>query len=114
MNIINILHEKHKDDLQYYKYIETIEEFSILSLQGKIKYINKYDGKLRYGGLVIKIYKNQTNNNWVCVLKQISGKTYNVSFKNNHIFYSDNKDNKIIDWMKCFISDVHNNKYIVI
>ena len=113
MNIINILHEKYKDDIQHYKYIETIEEFSILSLKGNIKYVSKYDGKLRCGGLVIKIYKN-INNNWYCVLKQISGKTYNVSFKCNHIFYSDNKDNNLTNWMKCFISDIDNNKYNII
>ena len=106
MTIINKLYEKYKVELEDYKYIESIEDFSVLSLKGQIKYINKYDGNIRYGGLLIKIYKDTIKNNYSCILKQISGKTYNVSFKNNHIFYCNNKNHKLNDWLKNFISDI--------
>ena len=114
MTIINKLYEKYKIELDDYKYIESVEEFSVLLLKGQIKYINKYDGNLRHGGLLVKIYKNNIKNSYYCVLKQISGKTYNVSFKNNHMFYCDNKDNKLKDFLKNFISDIDNNKYNII
>ena len=57
--IKNIL-TKYKSELDGYEYIESIDMFSTLSLKGSIKYVNKYDGQLRSGGLLIKIY-NECN-----------------------------------------------------
>ena len=110
-NIIDILINKYSEELKYYEYIETIISFSLLPLRGSMKYINKYDGNLRAGGLLIKIYKK--DNNWIAIIKQMSGKRYNVSFKSNHIFYTECRTDSLRDWAECFISECDSGKYII-
>jgi hypothetical protein len=58
----------NKYDLKDYKYIDSVEAFSLLRLRGTIKYVNKYDQKLKYGGLVVKIYKREQNQHWYCII----------------------------------------------
>jgi len=108
-NNIDALIEKYKIELTDYTYIKSIVDFCELSLRGPLKYINKYDGFLRSGGLLIKIFNK--NNNWYGKIKQFSGKTYNISFDSNHIFYIKNKKDLFKEWMVCFISDYYNGKY---
>ena len=109
-NIDNII-KNYSHELDNYKYIETLIDFSLLPLKGSLKYINKYDGKLRVGGLLIKIFKK--NNKWYGIIKQISGKKYNVLFDSNHIFYKNSKSNSLRTWLDCFISEVDSGKYII-
>ena len=108
---INDIINKYNIELKDYTYIESEDEFINLKLKGAMRYVNKYDGNLRYGGLVIKIYKKL--NNTYAIIKKISGQTYTIGFNNNHIFYMDNKNNMMCDWLKCFISDVDAGKYIL-
>jgi len=108
-NNIDALIEKYKIELTDYKYIKSIVDYCELSIRGHLKYINKYDGFLRSGGLLIKIFNK--NNNWYGKIKQFSGKTYNISFDSNHIFYIKNKKDLFKEWMVCFISDYDNGKY---
>jgi len=61
-NNIDALIEKYKIELTDYTYIKSIVDFCELSLRGPLKYINKYDGFLRSGGFLIKIFNK--NNNW--------------------------------------------------
>ena len=109
-NIDNII-KNYSHELDNYKYIETLIDFSLLPLKGSLKYINKYDGKLRVGGLLIKIFKK--NNKWYGIIKQISGKKYTVLFDSNHIFYKNSKSNSLRTWLDCFISEVDSGKYII-
>jgi hypothetical protein len=51
LNIIHLLKKKYFNELEDYDYIENIIDFSLLPLRGSLKYINKYDGNLRSGGL---------------------------------------------------------------
>ena len=76
---INKLIEKYSDDLKYYSYINSVNDFSILRLKGSMKYINKYDKKIRYGGLLIKIY--QKNNKWYGVIKKSNGNKKKIESK---------------------------------
>lgn len=108
-NNITKLIKKYSTELMDYKYVETLDEFIILPLKGTIRYINKYNGILKFGGLLIKIYYK--NNSWYCTLKQISGKKYNISFKSNHIFYCDNNSESFRNWAECFITEVDAGKY---
>ena len=103
---INTLLEKYTE-LKDYTFIKTIEEFSLLSLKGSMKYINKYDKKLRNGGLLIKIYKK--NEEWYAIIKK--QKFYHISFNKNYIFYLETKSDLLRSWAECFISDVNNGKY---
>jgi len=85
-NLQNIL-ELYKEELKDYKYIDNVKDFSELNLKGSIRYINIYDHKIRYGGLLIKIYNN------------------------NYIFYLDCKNNLIRNWADLFISNYNNGLY---
>jgi hypothetical protein len=110
-NNINNLLSTYNDELNGYTYIDNIYDFSLLKLKGSIRYINHYDEKLRYGGLLIKIYNKKNTNEWICVLKKSNGKKYYVNYKNNYIFYLDSKNNKFRNWAELFISDINKGKY---
>ena len=106
---INTIIKNYSSELKHYKYIETVEEFSLLSLRGSMKYINKFDKKLRSGGLLVKIYKNNENK-WIGVIKKLK-KMYYVSFDSNYIFYMATQDERLSDSLKCFISDCDKGLY---
>ena len=110
-NYINNIINKYKTELDNYKYIDNIIDFSLLPLKGSIRYLNKYDLNLRYGGLLIKVYEK--NNKWYGLIKKNNNKRYNVLFDNNYIFYRDTNSNKLINWGKCFLSDIDSGKYII-
>ena len=100
----------NKYDLKDYKYIDSVGAFSLLRLRGTIKYVNKYDQKLRYGGLVVKIYKREQNQQWYCIIIK-ENKKYYVSYNSNYIFYMESKQDALLDWANCFISDVDKGLY---
>jgi hypothetical protein len=110
-NYINVLMSKYNRELEDYKYIDNIIDFSLLQQRGSIRYINKYDLRLRYGGLLIKIYDK--NGKWYGVVKKINNKIYNISFDNNYIFYYESKTNMLSNWSKLFLSDIESGKYII-
>ncbi len=109
-NIYNIK-KKYKEELKGYDYINTISWFSTLELKGSMRYVNKYDNELRFGGLLIKI--TNKNNKWIAKIKKSDNKIYNVSYDNNYIFYNNMKTN-LRDWAQCFISDIEKDKYNII
>jgi hypothetical protein len=105
---INILKKKYESELHDYDYIDTLAKFSLLRLRGSMKYINKYDKKLRSGGLLIKIF--QQNSKWIAILKKYDKKYY-VSFDANYIFYLDSKQDVLKDWMQYFVSECDKGNY---
>jgi hypothetical protein len=109
-NIEDLILE-YNDDLKDYLYIKSLDDFINLPLKGPMKYINKYDGQLRSGGLLIKIYLK--NKKWIALIKQFSGKTYNISFDSNYIFYIKNKKDLLKDWLTCFIAECDSKDYII-
>ena len=108
---INILINKF--NLENYKYIDNINDFSLLSLRGSLKYINKYTHQLRYGGLLIKIF--QKDNKWYGMIKKVNNKIYYVSFDSNYIFYLEykSKKDKFRNILELFMNDVNKDKYII-
>jgi hypothetical protein len=110
-NNINNLLTTYSEELNGYTYIDNIGDFSLLRLKGSIRYINYYDNKLRYGGLLIKIYNKKNTNEWICILKKSNGKKYHVNFKNNYIFYTESKSNKFRNWAELFIADINKGNY---
>ncbi len=104
---INDLIKKY--ELYDYKYIETVEDFSVLPLTGSLRYINKYTQELRYGGLLIKIYEK--NSKWYGIIKKVSGKKYHISFNSNYIFYIEPKKHLLREWATKFITDYETGKY---
>jgi hypothetical protein len=106
---MNKLMDEYSDLLSDYQYIDNIIDFSLLPLRGALRYINKYDKKIRYGGLLIKIY--QKNNDWIGIIKKYDDTKIYVSFNSNYIFYCKNKFNNNLSM---FITDVENNKYDIV
>ena len=104
---------KYKNELDGYEYIESIDMFSILSLKGSMKYINKFDNQLRSGGLLIKIYKKE-DNKWTAIIKNIKGQKYYVSFNANYIFYRKTKSEERIDLFKVFMTDIESGAYEIV
>jgi hypothetical protein len=107
---IHTLIKTYSSDLKYYKYIDTVEEFSLLNLKGSIKYINKFDKKLRSGGLLVKIYKDEKTKKWIGIIKK-SNKKYYISYDSNYIFYMETQDVRLSDSLKCFVTDLDKGLY---
>lgn len=110
---INNIMTKYKNELDGYEYIESIDMFSILSLKGSMKYINKFDNQLRSGGLLIKIYKKE-DNKWTAIIKNVKGQKYYVSFNANYIFYRKTKSEERIDLFKVFMTDIESGAYEIV
>ena len=100
--------EKYAKELSSYVYIDNVNDFSLLTLKGSMRYINKYDKKLRFGGLLVKIYEK--DNKYFAMIKR-NKNIYNVSFDGNFIFYIKNKDEHFRDNLKYFINQVELNNY---
>jgi len=113
---INQIIKKYSDELEYYSYIDSVEEFSTLKLKGSIKYINKYDKKLRYGGLLIKIY--QKLGKWYAIIKKSNESKYYVSFNSNYIFYCENigeiHNKNLRNQLEHFLTTIDNGEYDVV
>lgn len=96
-------------ELQDYDYIDSVEAFSLLTLKGSMKYINRYDKKIRTGGLLVKIYEKKGL--WYAVIKSALGKKYYVSFNLNYIFYTESKPTLVRSWAEYFVSEVEKGNF---
>ena len=106
---IDDLIKKYSYELQDYDYIDSVELFSILTLKGSMKYINRYDKKIRTGGLLIKIY--QKKGLWYAIIKSALGKKFYISFNLNYIFYTESKPTLVRSWAEFFVSEVDKGTY---
>jgi hypothetical protein len=102
----------YKFELEGYKYIDSVDIFSTLKARGTMKYISRYDKKLRSGGLLIKIYMKEGK--WIAILKQFSNKKYYIRFDSNYIFYLETKSDAIRDISECFMSNLENGLYEIV
>jgi hypothetical protein len=107
---INVLIKKYPE-LEDFEYIDNVYQFSLLELRGRMKYINKYDKKLRNGGLVVKILEE--DGKWIAMIKKYK-KIYKVHFDNNYIFYTLPLNSQLRDWAQFFISDVDNGNVDIV
>ena len=106
---INNLINKYSFELQDYEYIDSEALFSTLTYKGSMRYINRYDKKIRTGGLLIKVY--QKKNQWYAIIKSPIGKKFYVSFNLNYIFYTESKPTLIRSWAEYFVSEVDKGTY---
>lgn len=107
--IKNIM-SKYNVELSEYEYIESLDIFSTLTLKGSLRYINKFDNKLRFGGMLMKIYQKK-DNKWYAAIKNIKGQKYYVSFDANYIFYKKTNYDERVDLLKVFMSDIDAGMY---
>ena len=108
-NPIKNIMNKYSNELKEFEYIESLDMFSTLSLKGSFKYVNKFDGNLRSGGMLIKIY--QKEGKWYGAIKNIKGQKFYVSFDANYIFYRKTNYEERVDLLKVFMSDVDAGMY---
>lgn len=106
-NLKDIL-KKYESILEDFTYIDSVEKFSILPLKGTMKYINKYDKKLRSGGILTKVFKE--DDKWYAFIKQ-GNKFYKISYESNYIFYIEHKKDLIRNFAELFISEYEKNNY---
>ena len=106
---IDNLIKKYSYELQDYDYIDSVEAFSLLTLKGSMKYINRYDKKIRTGGLLVKIYEKKGL--WYAVIKSAIGKKYYISFNLNYIFYTESKPTLVRSWAEYFVSEVDKGNF---
>ena len=111
-DVVDEYKKQYAEQLEHYIYIDNVGSFSILKMKGVMRYINKYDKQIRYGGLVVKIYED--NNKWFAKIKKINGKMYDVSFDNNYIFYKESNKHRINDWLRLFVKQVEDGYISVI
>lgn len=111
-DFINEVIAKYSEELKHYKYIDSVELFSTLAPRGHLRYISKYDKKLRWGGLLIKIYSE--DGYWYGIVRKTDGKKYHVAFEKNYIFYTENKEDKFIAELSLFIKDTERDLYEII
>lgn len=98
----------YKEELTGYDYIDSVERFSVLKLKGSLRYIGKYDKKLRKGGLLVKIYKKEDK--WYGIILK-ANKKYHVSYDRNYIYYLETQSDVIRSIAEYFICDLDMGKY---
>ncbi len=108
---INDIIDKYSEELSNFHYIDSVELFSTLPLKGVMRYVGRYDKKLRYGGLLVKIY--QKDGEWYGVIKQKTNKKYYVSFKSNYIFYLEGKEEATSSFMKALNDKIDSGFFII-
>jgi cyclopropane fatty-acyl-phospholipid synthase-like methyltransferase len=104
----NDIFKKYESELQNFDYIDSLEKFSLLTLRGTMKYVNKYDKKLKSGGLLAKILNE--NNNWFALIKQ-GNKFYKISYNSNYIFYIPQKSDLVRNFADLFITEFEKGNY---
>ena len=77
---------KFKDELEDYAFVKDVETLYQLKIGGYIRYIN-LNNKLKWGGILIKVYPDKKRDRNLMVLLSQNDKRFVVSFEKNYIFY---------------------------
>lgn len=89
-NKINNYLEIYKNELQDYKYVNSLEELYDLKSAGYIRYIN-LNGELKFGGILIKVFesenKDEFNKKNLILLQNSNNNKWVISYERNYIFY---------------------------
>ena len=82
--------KKFKGELEDYAFVKDVETLYQLKIGGYIRYIN-LNNKLKWGGILIKMYPDKKRDRNLMVLLSQNSKRFVVSFEKNYIFYKNNK-----------------------
>ena len=85
-------YNKYKDELEGMTYIHN-ENINVVQPGGLIKFIN-LNGELKGGGIVLNIYNKDKLTKMTFYMK-IPGKTYNLSYSRNYIFFTTSAKSKM-------------------
>ena len=84
--LLKELRNKFKDELEDYAFVKDVETLYQLKTGGYIRYIN-LNNKLKWGGILIKVYPDKKRDRNLMVLLSQNSKRFVVSFEKNYIFY---------------------------
>ena len=84
---IDIWKEKYNEELQDYNYIHTIDEFKKINKGGVIKIISLKDEKLKKGGIILDIKKNNKNKWYALVGITNRNILWKIYFDDNYVFF---------------------------
>jgi hypothetical protein len=84
--LINVFYDKYKDELEDYIFVKDISELYQLKIGGYIRYFN-LNNELKWGGILIKVYKDKKTERNLMTLLSSNYKRFVVSFEKNYIFY---------------------------
>jgi len=101
-------YQTYEEELLDYKYIHNIEEFKTMSRGGTIKVISMKDEKLKKGGIILDIKKNNKNKWYVLVGITNRNILWKIYFDDNYVFFREQfniyKSNENSKWIKNIIS----------
>lgn len=87
---VNYFENKYKNELLGYTFVKSLKELYELKSAGYIRYFNKNDD-IRFGGILIKVFENETNDDFykknLIIIQNSYNKKWIVSWENNIIFY---------------------------
>ena len=101
--------KKFKGELEDYAFVKDVETLYQLKIGGYIRYIN-LNNKLKWGGILIKMYPDKNRDRNLMVLLSQNSKRFVVSFEKNYIFYK-NHTTYADKTRKLFISFLDKYKY---
>ena len=105
-NKLNLYLETYKEELNDYKYIESLDELYNLKSAGYIRYIN-LEGDLKFGGILIKVFKSEDKEEFrkknLILIQNSNNQKWVISWEKNYIFYK-NQTKKGDNLRNLFIS----------
>jgi|TARA_B100000524_G_C23651793_1_gene370435 hypothetical protein len=77
-------------ELENYEPIKNLQHLYSLKMGGYIRYVN-FDGELRYGGILLKIFESENDSEFnkknLIILQNIDNNKFTISWEKNYIFY---------------------------
>lgn len=92
--------KKYEKELEDYEFVIDEDQFYCLKIGGYIRYFN-LDNELRWGGILIKTFKQEDRNLMVLVNSEF--KRFVISYDKNYVFYKKHQTANDIN-RKIFIS----------
>ena len=98
----------YSKELEDYDYVYNTNELYQLKLGGYIRYFN-LNKEFRWGGILLRVYKDKKRNRDLMVLGNKNFKRNVVSFNSNYVFYKNHKTQSD-NYKKLFLSFLNNHE----
>lgn len=86
----HLKYKKKFNELDEYNSVYNLEDLNNLKMGGYIRYVN-LKGELRYGGILIKVFKSENDNEFniknLMILQNSQNIKFTISWEKNYIYY---------------------------
>lgn len=86
----HLKYKKKFNELDGYNSVYNLEDLNNLKMGGYIRYVN-LNGELRYGGILIKVFKSENDNEFniknLMILQNSQNIKFTISWEKNYIYY---------------------------